>query len=216
MSMENLMKALMTSAMSSQQPTQPQGSRDAMSEVLGSLMGGGQQMPQQGGGDMLSGVLGGLMGGAQGGNSGDQMLGALEQIIGGQPGQGQTLGLNQGTGMSTNVPVMNMLQPVVNELAAKAKISPQIATMVVSIAVHYLLSSHPSTSPKPPMDLGGFMQELSSGKVNTDTLHNSGMVKDVMQATGLNQQDAVKSLNTTFGTMGAHVQGMGGSKEMKG
>jgi hypothetical protein len=33
------------------------------------------------------------------------------------------------------------------------------------------------------------------------------MVNDVMQATGLNKQQAVKSLDTTFGVLGAHVQG---------
>jgi len=219
MTMENLMKALMQSAMQGQQNQQsqaPQGGADLLSGVLGGLMGGGQQAApnQMGGADMLSGVLGGLMGGAQGGGSGDQMLGALEQIIGGQPGQGQQLGLNQGAamnmgGMGMNDPVMSMLQPVVNELAVKAKISPQIATVVASIAVHYLLSSHPSTSPKAPLDLGSFMQELSSGNVNTQTLHDSGMVNDVMQATGLSQQQAVKSLNATFGSIGQHVQGMG-------
>ena len=33
------------------------------------------------------------------------------------------------------------------------------------------------------------------------------MVSDVMQATGLNKQQAVKSLDTTFGVLGAHVNG---------
>jgi hypothetical protein len=210
MSMENLMKALMESAAPTQQqaPQQQAGGGDVLSEVLGGLMGGAQQSAsQQGGGDMLSGVLGGLLGGGQGGNSGDQMLGALEQIIGGRPGQGQTLGVNQGAmnmgGM--NDPVMMMVQPIVNQLAAKAKIPPQIATVVVSIAVHYLLSSHPSTSTKAPMNLGSFMQELSSGNVSPDTLHNTGMVKDVMEATGLDQQKAQSSLSTMFGMLASHL-----------
>jgi len=125
MSMENLMKALMQSAEQTQQPQSPQqaGGGDVLSEVLGGLMGGAQQsVPQQGGGDMLSGLLGGLLGGGQGGNSGDQMLGALEQIIGGRPGQGQTLGVSQGAvnmgGM--NDPIMAMVQPIVIQLATKA------------------------------------------------------------------------------------------------
>jgi hypothetical protein len=210
MSMENLMKALMQSAEQSQQPQVPQqqaGGGDVLSEVLGGLMGGAQQSaPQQGGGDMLSGLLGGLLGGGQRGNSGDQMLGALEQIIGGRPGQGQTLGVSQGAmNMGANDPVMMMVQPIVNQLAAKAKIPPQIATVVVSIAVHYLLSSHPSTSTKAPMNLGSFMQELSSGNVSPDTLHNTGMVKDVMQATGLDQQKAQSSLSTMFGMLASHL-----------
>ncbi len=213
MTMENLMKALMESAGQPQQNAQPQGAGgDVLSEVLGGLMGGGQQgTQQQGGGDMLSGVLGGLLGGGTGGNSGDQMLGALEQIIGGRPGTGQPLNVNQGAamnmgGMGMNDPVMGMIQPIVNQLAAKANIPPQIAMTVVSIAVHYLLSSHPSTSTKAPMDLGGFMQELSGGNVSANTLHRSGMVNDVVQATGLNQQDAVKTLSTVFGALGSSLR----------
>ncbi len=221
MGMENLMKALMQSAMESQQqqpaPQQPAGG-DMLSQVLGGLMGGGtQQMasPQQAAsGDMLSQALGGILGGTQNVNQGDQMLGLLEQVIGGRPASGQQLNMNQGgafnmSGMAMNNPVMMFLQPVVNQLAAKANISPQIATVVASIAVHYLLSSHPSTSPNAPMNLGSVMQELASSGISQATLQNSGMVNDVMQATGLNQQQAVSSLESTFGALGAHVHGAG-------
>ncbi len=220
MGMENLMKALMQSAMESQQQQpaaqQPAGS-DMLSQVLGGLMGGGaQQMvaPQQaGGGDLLSEALGGILGGGtQGGNQGDQMLGLLEQVIGGRPGQGQALGVAPnmggmmgGTGM--NDPVMMLLQPVVNQVAAKANIPPQIATVVASIALHYLLSSHPSTSPNAPMNLGSVMQQLASGGVSQATLQNSGMVNDVVQATGLGQQDAIRGLDTVFGLLSGQVRG---------
>ncbi len=218
MGMENLMKALMQSAAQGQSaPQQPAGG-DLLSGVLGGLMGGGQQaMPQQAGGDLLSGVLGGLMGGGQqqGGNSGDMMLGALEQVIGGQPGQGQQLGMSQMAsgnmgmmgGMGMNDPMMGMLQPVVSQVAAKANIPPQIAMVVASVAMHYLLSSHPSTSVKAPMDLGSVMQELQSGGLSANTMHQSGMVNDVMQATGLNKQGAQSSLDTLFKTLAGHLQG---------
>ncbi len=196
---------------------QQSGGGDMMSQVLGGLMGATQQAgAQQGGGNMMSQVIGGLLGGAegssQGGGSGDQMLGALEQIIGGTPGAGQTMNMNPAGGvnmadMGMNNPIMGLLQPVVNQLAAKANISPQIAMVVASIAVHYLLSSHSSTSNRAPMDLGNVMQQLSTGSISPDTLHKSGMVSDVMQATGLNKQQAVKSLDTTFGVLGAHVNG---------
>ncbi len=220
MGMEDIMKALMQSAGQSQgqaAPQQPAGG-DLLSGLLGGLMGGGQQaMPQQGG-DLLSGVLGGLMGGGtQGGNSGDMMLGALEQVIGGQPGQGQQLGLSQMAsgnmgmmgGMGMNDPMMGMLQPVVSQVAAKANIPPQIATVVASVALHYLLSSHPSTSPKAPMDLGSVMQELQSGGLSANTMQKSGMVNDVMQATGLNKQGAQNGLEAVFNLLAGHVQGTG-------
>jgi hypothetical protein len=163
------------------------------------------------------------MGGGQqgGGAPAVQMLGALEQIIGGQPGTGQPLNPNQGAAMNMgsmgmNDPIMMLLQPVVNQLAAKANISPQIAMVVASIAIHYLLSSHPSTPGTGRLDLGSVMQELSSGKISESTLHNSGMVNDVMQATGLSKPEAVKSLNATFGALGAHAKGsVGGGRSAK-
>jgi hypothetical protein len=116
--------------------------------------------------------------------------------------------LNQGSfNMGATSPVMMLLQPVVNQVAAKLNMSPQIATVVASIALHYLLSSHSSTSPNAPLNLGSVMQQLSRGGVSQGTLRNSGMVNDVMSATGLNKQQAVKTLETTFGAMGAGVQG---------
>lgn len=220
MSMEDIMKALMQSSGAPQQGTSQQSAgSDALSQVLGGLMGGGQQAAPQGGG-LLGGLLGGMMGGGQTQqpvNSGDQMLGALEQIIGGQPGQGQQLGLSQMAtgnmgsmgGMGMNDPVSSMLQPVVSQVAAKANVPPQVAMVVASIAMHYLLSSHSSTSVKSPMDLGSVMQELQSGGLSSNTLHQSGMVNDVMQATGLNKQGAQSSLNSVFQTLAGHVQGMG-------
>ncbi len=216
MGMENIMKALMQSAAQSQGQGTPQqqGGGDLLSGVLGGLMGGGQPaMPQQGDADMLSGALGSLMGGgAQGGSQGDMMLGALEQIIGGRPGQGQQLGLSQAASanmgsMGMNDPLSSMLQPVVSQVAAKANIPPQVAMVVASIAMHYLLSSHSSTSVKAPMDLGSVMQELQSGGLSANTLHQSGMVNDVMQATGLNKQGAQGSLDALFNMLAGHVQG---------
>ncbi len=232
MAMEDLMKVLMQSATQGQQGGSQQGAgADALSQVIGGMMGGGQQ---SGGGDAMSQLLGGLMGGGQQGGggaamgqllgglmgggqqgtpqqpagSGDMLLGALQQIIGGQPGTGQALPLNQGNfNMNASGPLMLLLQPVVNQVAAKLNISPQIAMVVASIALHYLLSSHPSTSPQAPMNLGNVMQQLSSGGVSQATLRNSGMVNDVMSATGLNKQQALQALETTFGALGAGVQG---------
>ncbi len=226
MAMEDLMKVLMQSATQSQQggaQSSAGAGADALSQVLGGLMGGGQTSQQSGAG-MLGQVLGGLMGGGQqtampqqAGSSGDMLLGALQQIIGGQPGTGQALPMNQGNfNMDANSPVMLLLQPVVNQVAAKLNISPQIAMVVASIALHYLLSSHPSTSPQAPMDLGNVMQQLSSGSISQSTLRNSGMVNDVMQATGLNKQQAVNTLSETFGAMGAGVKGTANLKRAKG
>jgi hypothetical protein len=195
----------------------------AMEDLMKALMQGASGASQQsGGGDELSQMLGGLLGGGQQGGSAStgQMLGALEQIIGGQPGAGQTLNMNQGTaanmgGVDMNDPIMLLLQPLVTQLAAKANISPQIAMVVASIAIHYLLSSHPSSGRSGSLDLGSVVQELSSGSLSQDTLHNSGMVNDVMQATGLSRKESINSLDATFSALGAHAKGSAGGGRKK-
>src|SRR5512143_3291739 len=138
MSMEDIMKALMESA-TAPQPQQQSAGGDAMSQMLGGLMGGSQQ--GSAGGDLISQVVGGLLGGGQqGGSAGGigQLLGGLQQIIGGAPGTGQPLPTGGGNvNPDSNDPLMTLLQPIVNKVAAKAGISPQIATIIASIALHY-------------------------------------------------------------------------------
>jgi hypothetical protein len=241
----NLMNALLQSSSGPQQQ-QGSGGGDMLSQVVGGLLGGGQQGNQQGsgGGDMLSQVVGGLLGGGQQGGGGgmlgqvvgdllgggqqgggapiNQLLGGLEQIIGGTPGTGQPMNMNMNQGnsmmnasnqmmnannpmMNASNPIMGLLQPVITHLSQTTGIPPEIATTVAGIAIHYLLSSHPSSGGNGRLDLNSMMQQISSGNVNMDTLHNSGMVKDVMQATGLSQQDAAKTLSATFSHLQGHV-----------
>jgi hypothetical protein len=238
MSMEDIMKALMQSA-AAPQPQQQSGGGDAMSQMLGGLMGGSQQgsaggdmlsqalggmmgggQQSGGGGDMISQVIGGLLGGGQQGSSAGgigQLMGGLQQIIGGAPGTGQPLPTGGGNvNLGSNDPLMMLLQPVVNQVAAKAGISPQIATVIASIALHYLLQSSPKTPGASPLNLGNVMQSLASGRgVDASTLQQSGMVNDVMQSTGLDQQQAVKSLNATFNVLGSQVKGVKGKATLK-
>jgi len=216
MSMDDILKALMQSA-SAQQRSQQQsgGSADAMSQVLGGLLGGSQQ--GGGGGDALSQVLGGLLGGGQqgGGAPASQVLGGLEQIIGGQAGATAA--------PSTSDPLMVLIQPLVNKVAAKVGISPAIATIIVSIVFKYLLKSHPSTPDESPLNLGNVMQTLASGgRLSESTLQTSGMVNEVVRVTGMDERQAVASLNTTFGVIGSQlapvkkVSGSTGVKSARG
>jgi hypothetical protein len=98
-----------------------------------------------------------------------------------------------------------------------------MATMIASIALHYLVQSSPNTPGASPLNLGSVMQSLASGKqISPTALQQSGMVTDVMQATGLNEQQAVKSLNATFGVIGGQltpiktVRGTKGLKSVRG
>ncbi len=215
MSMEDIMKALMQT--SGGTPAQPGGAgADMLSQAIGSALGGTAQPSGVGGG--LGALLGSLLGGGQQqtGTPATQLLGGLEQIIGGTPGSSQ-LGMNQGSiNMNANSPIMMLIQPVVNQVAAKAGISPQIATLVASIALHYLLQSHPSTPGASPLNLSSVMQTLASGgQVSPNTLQQSGIVNDVMRSTGLNQQQAVRSINQTFSVLGKQVAGVKGTANLQ-
>jgi hypothetical protein len=221
MSMEDIMKALMQSAGGAAQQQQPAGGGDAMSQVLGGLMqaatqGSGGQAGA--GSEMLTQAIGGLLGGGQQGGAGvGQLLGGLQQIIGGTPGTGQQLPMGGNVAnIAASDPIMMLLQPIVGQVAAKMKISPQLAMVIASIAVHYLIQSHPNTPGASPMNLGNVMQSLSTGrKVDHSMMQNSGIVNDVMQATGMDQEKAVKSLDTTFGVLGGQVKGKATVKRAK-
>jgi len=240
MSMEDIMKALMQSA-ASQQPQQSAGGGDAMSQMLGTMLGSGQSQGSAGGdamtqmlggmlgggqsqsgagGDMISQAIGGLLGGQQsaGGAGTGALLGGLQQILGGTPGTSQQLPLG-GSGMSLGAsdPIMMLIQPLVNNVAAKLGISPQMATIIASIALHYLVQSSPNTPGASPMNLGSVMQALTSGKkVSPTALQQSGIVTDVMQATGMDEQQAVKSLDATFGVLGGQLVPVRAIKGRKG
>jgi len=195
--------------------------------MLGDLMNallqpgtGTQQQQTSSGGDVLSQVVGGLLGGGQqsGGAPINQLLGGLEQVIGGTPGTNQPMNMIQGSGMTNanNPIIMSLLQPIINHIAQTTGVPPQIATAVAGIALHYLLSSHPSAGGNSPLDLGNIMQQISSGSVNMGAIQKSGMVNDVMQATGLSQQQALNTLTETFGHLQGHVTGGGMKKVQKG
>jgi hypothetical protein len=245
MAMEDILKALMQSAAAqqSQQPQQSAGGSDAMSQMIGGLLGGqqtggggtggdamsqmiggmlGGNQTQSGGGDMISQAIGGLLGGQQsgGGAGAGALLGGLQQILGGAPGTGQGLPMGGNTSaMSPSSPIMLLLQPVINKLAAKLGISSQMAAIISSIVMHYLVQSSPNTPGASPLNLGSVMQALASGrKISPTALQQSGMINDVMQATGMDERQAIKSLETTFGVMGsqlAPVKKVSGSKGVK-
>lgn len=207
MSMEDILKALVNSR---QQGSSSQSS-DPMTDLVGGLLGGGKS---QGGVNLsdgvdlgdVAGLVGGFMGetqqpqGARQQQAGELsgMMGMLESVMGGQ-------------GTSQNDPVMMMLQPFVAPLAKKANISPEIAMIVVSFVAHKLLAHHPTSGrDSNTFNLDDMIQQMSTGKIDSNLLHSSGMVKEVSAKTGLDEATAVKSLNTAFSMMGKEVQSGGG------
>jgi hypothetical protein len=183
---------------------QPPAGQAPLSSLLGGLLGG-----QSGGGqDSMSQLLGGLMGGAsqnQAAGQSDQLgsvLGMLEGVMGAPAGQAAQSG-TQGGNAAADDPVMQMLAPLVDRLAAKMNISPQVAMTVVTFVAHQLLSSHPASGRTSMIDPGALQAQLNSGQgVSHDYLHSSGLVNQLVQQTGLDPQTASKSLKTVFDMLG--------------
>jgi hypothetical protein len=106
---------------------------------------------------------------------------------------------------ASSSPLMSLLGPIANAVAGQVGISPSIATTVAATALHYLASSHPASGTSAPLNLGNVSQQMASGGVSQETLHSSGMVNAVAQATGLSQAQAAASLNSTFNYMQQHA-----------
>jgi len=207
MAMEDILKTLVDSR---QQGSSTQGG-DAMTNLIGGLLGGGQSQSNggQSGADLIGGIaslLGSVMGGAQQGtqSAGGQqsagglsdMMGLLEGVIGGQSG-------------GANDPIMALLNPYIAPLAKKAKISPEIATIVISFVVHQLLAHHPTSGrDSTSFNLDNMLQQMGSGKIDPGLLQNSGMVKEIAAKTGLDEATAQKSLEVAFSLVGKGVSSL--------
>lgn len=174
-----------------------------LGNLLNALLQPGPQGQPGAGADALTQVVGGLLGGQQGGGAPvNQLLGGLEQVMGGKPGTPAPAGQAPA---AANSPLMGLLGPIANAVAGQVGISPAIATTVAATAMHYLVSSHPAAGGNAPLNLGAVAQQLASGGVSQETINSSGMVNAVAQATGLNQQQAAASLNATFNHIHSQV-----------
>ena len=223
MSMDDILKVLVDSR--KQQPSASQGA-DPMTDLIGGLLGGGGQASGGQSSDAMAGILGNLLGGGSapsGGSSSqsDGMTEALGNLLGGQQSSGgQQSGLGGmmsllemftsasgqgGVGQSalTSSPVAGLLQPLVKPLAEKLKISPEIATVVVSFVLQKLLAHHPTSGrDSTQFNIDDLFGQLGAGKLDPSIIRNSGMVEELSRTTGLDKAQAQKSLNTAFAMVG--------------
>ncbi|MFZ5858205.1 MAG: hypothetical protein ACOYZ6_15370 [Chloroflexota bacterium] len=179
------------------------GQTDAMAGMLGNLLGGGQSQPsgtnQQA--DALEGMLGDLLGGSGQSQTGRQQssLGGMMSLLEMFTGAGGQSGLGQSSMMGGN-PLMGLIQPLVEPLAKKLKISPELAMIVVSFVLQKLLAHHPTSGrDSTQFDLDDLFNQVgSTGKINPSMLQTSGMVEELSRVTGMDEATATKSLNTAF------------------
>jgi hypothetical protein len=148
-----------------------------MGSLLGGLLGGGQSQqaaPATGQGGLdLGSLLGGLMGGGGGG-----LLGATSSA--------QSNPLNAA---------------IVQGVAKKLGLPPIIAQMVVSFVLSKLAGGQRSTGASLNFEeVAGMLQ--SQGSVDQRYVESSGLVEELAQQTGLDQETASRSLTVVINMMG--------------
>jgi len=159
-----------------------------LQDIFGALSNGASQggNQSQAGGDLLSGVMGSLMGGQAGGTG---------SAVGSQAGSNPLMNL---VSSGQNPMVNMMIQPIVDQIAPKLGISPAIAMMVVTFAVHYMLTHHGSKLANGE-DVSGVLQQ------HTDQgfLQSSGASQQLANQTGLKPAVAANALSEVFKLLGA-------------
>ena len=180
-----------------------------------SMIGDVLQLLMQSGGssgssNALPQALGGIMGNAQGGAGADQLLGALEQMIAGGASVGGQ-GMPQNMNLAANGAPLNMIQPIAEQLSRRTGLAPQSAQMVVSMVLHRMLTSHSAFGNSGRMNLQDVLQQMSTtGGVDPNVLHNSGLVNDLASAGGMDQQAALQHLTEAFNLLSGHMQNPSG------
>jgi len=191
MSMEDILKTLVSSRQQGGSSNSSDNNQDPMGALVGSLLGGNQSSSQgTSGGNLMGSLVGSLLGGSQqpaGGLGG--MMGMLEAVM--------------GSGTGANDPIMALLQPYIAPLAKKANISPEIAMVVVSFVAHKLLAHHPDSGrDSNSFNFEDMFQQIGAGKIDSNMLRSSGMVKELATKTGLDEATAANSLALGFSMVG--------------
>ena len=182
--------------------------QDIFNALAGGVsQGGGQAQQQGGGGNLLSGLMGSLLGGGQGSSGSSQqmsqpqgsglesMLGSLLGGGGAMPAGGSPLTSLINSGQ--NPMVNSLVQPAIDQVAAKIGIPPAAATAVVTTALHYIMANH-GTKLANGEDMSGILAQHT----NPDYLHSTGLTKHLAQQTGLQPNQAASALSEVFKLLG--------------
>lgn len=200
----------------------PSSGGDVLGSILGGVLGGGSsaggRQPSNPTGDVLGSILSGALGGATSGQAGgiSKSKKSSQQMpaSGGDPISsilGGLLGTNMGGGLGSvgNNPIQNaFLQPIVNAVAQKTGLSPQIAQIVVVFALTTLMSAATQKPGQKGFSAGDLVTQLSSnGTVPQSYLKDSGLVSQLAQQSGLDQATASQALQQTLTALGTHMGG---------
>jgi hypothetical protein len=199
MSIGDLLKAILGGGAANQRSQQTQAGQDPLAEILGSILGGGTAQQKRSATQ-------------QDGFGLDDIVGA---ILGGS-GSGSTSGAN------------SFLTPIIQALAQKLGLPPQMAGAVVAFVLTKVLPGLmgggrlPSATPTPSgrgavpqqqegLDLDGLLEQMGGAHgVDQGYWRSTGIADQLAQQTGLDANTAAMSLQEVFqmiaGQLGAARQ----------
>ncbi|RME81872.1 MAG: hypothetical protein D6775_12415 [Caldilineae bacterium] len=163
-----------------------------LGDVLGSILGGGAEnnLGAQAG---LGGLIGGILG-----SGGDAQAGGLGDILGAVLGgtRGEKAGYNP------------FLAPIINGLAERVGLPPQIASAIVGFLFTRVFASaaergHAAQEVNLDHLLEGLKGDPSKA---TQQLDAAGLLDELVAETGLDRQTAEKSLQEAFQLLGGQVE----------
>jgi len=156
-------------------------SGQSMDDVLGSLMGGSNQ-------NALGSILG-AAGKAATQSSGNPMTDILGALTG-------SSGAMQPGSLASN----SFLSPIVDDVARKHGIDPQMAETVVRFALTQLMSKQGGG------DMSSLVQQLASDQgIQTSQLKSGTMATQLANQTGMDHDTAAKSLQQVLSAFGKHM-----------
>ena len=187
----------------------PKQNNDALSSLLGAVLGGHSdvQNHMNQSGQSLDDVLGSLLG-ASNQNGLGAILGAAGKAATQSSGNPMTDILGALTGGSGalqpgSLASNSFLSPIVDDVARKHGIDPQIAETVVGFALTQLMSKQGGGA-----DMSSMVQQLASGQgIQTSQLKSGALATQLAKQTGMDHDTAAKSLQQVLSAFGKHMSG---------
>lgn len=216
--MEDLLQALMQGSQQQSSESSP-GNTDPLIQMLQSMGGGAAQGygPQTGYGQPQGEMdLGSLLQGAMGGGGG-YAGGAAPMQSSGAGGLGDLLAAIMGGGSQT-LQSNSILAPIVNRIAEKIGLPPQLAQAVVAFVLGKLVERRmqpgiATTEPTQPQAAGQrgpsldtVVQRMNSGKkVKKTQIRSAGLADELASYTGMNRTTAEASLQEALNALGGQL-----------
>ena len=160
-------------------------------------------------GNPLESLLSGLIGGGGGSSNPMNFLGSLlggaapQELPTGQMGGLGSLLQMVTNGGGTNAASNQFLGPLVGSLGRQLNMSPAVSEQVVSFAMHHLVNGHlGGTANYNHQDL---LNQMTSGKVNTNFLQQTGLPQQLAQQAGIDPKAATDGLKHVLEHFGQHM-----------